>query len=168
MLIGYLMIVLGIDPGSNATGYGIVKSSGNHISHVASGVIKTNPKQDFSFRLKTIYDGIAKVISDFSPDVCSLESIFFCKNVQSALKLGHTRGAIMIAAANHDLRVYEYAPTEIKQAVTGYGRASKEQVFAMVSMLLNVKDIGKLDISDALAAAICHINASNFRKAVQG
>lgn len=160
------MKVLGIDPGISFTGYGIVKSTGNHVTHITSGVIKTNPKSDFQSRLKTIHDGLTEVMKEFSPDECSLENIFYCKNVNSALKLGHTRGAIMIAAANLGIRVFEYMPTEIKQAVTGHGRASKEQVHAMVKMILNIKDLEKLDISDALAAAICHINASNFKRAI--
>jgi len=160
------MIVLGIDPGISFTGYGIVRSNGNHVSHVTSGVIKTNPKDEFQFRLKTIHDRLTEIMKEFSPDECSLENIFYCKNVNSALKLGHTRGAIMVTAANQGLRVYEYTPTQIKQAVTGHGRASKEQVLAMIKMILNVKEVEKLDISDALAAAVCHINMSNFNKRV--
>jgi crossover junction endodeoxyribonuclease RuvC len=158
------MIVLGVDPGISFTGYGVVKGVGNHLSYITGGVIKTNPKQKFPERLKTIYEGLTKVIKEFPPDECSLENIFYCKNVKSALKLGHTRGVIMIAAANHGVSVHEYAPTEIKQAVTGHGRASKEQVYAMVRIILNIKSVAKLDTSDALAAAICHLNSSNFRR----
>ena len=161
------MIVIGVDPGISFTGYGIVKGSGNRLNHISSGFIKTNPKHPFPERLKTIYDGILEVIKEFSPDECSLENIFYCQNVNSALKLGHTRGAIMIAAANLGVPVHEYAPTEIKQAVTGHGRAPKEQVQAMVKMLLNIKEIDKLDVSDALAAAICHISSSNFKRAIK-
>ena len=162
------MIVLGVDPGSRFTGYGVVKSTGNHLKYIASGVIKSDPKNDFPIRLKTIYDGLTEVIKEFSPDECSLENIFYCKNVSSALKLGHTRGAIMVAAANGGVAIHEYSPTQIKQAVTGHGHAAKEQVHAMVSMILNIKGLIKqLDISDALAAAICHINSSNFKRALK-
>jgi crossover junction endodeoxyribonuclease RuvC len=161
------MIILGVDPGISFTGYGIVKSVGNHLSHIESGFIKTDPKLDFSLRLKTIYDTLISVIKEFAPDECSLENIFYCKNVKSALKLGHTRGAIMIAAANQGVKLSEYTPTQIKQAVTGHGGARKEQVHAMVKMILNIKKIDKLDVSDALAAAICHANSSNFKRALK-
>ena len=161
------MIVLGIDPGSSYTGYGVVKSDGSHLIHMASGTIKTDSKQEYPVRLKTSYDGLAEIIKDFSPDECSIENIFYCRNVKSALKLGHTRGAVMIAAANFGICVHEYYPTEIKQAVAGYGRASKEQVSAMVKIILNLKKIDRSDTSDALAAAICHINSSKFKRALK-
>ena len=161
------MIVLGIDPGSRYTGYGVVKSDGSRVYHIAGGTIKTDPKLEFPERLKTIYDGLVKVIQEYSPDECSIENIFYCKNVKSALKLGHTRGVVMIAAANFGLSVHEYYPTEIKQAVAGYGRASKEQVSAMVKIILNLKKIDRSDTSDALAAAICHINSSKFKRALK-
>ncbi len=160
------MVIIGVDPGSSYTGYGIINKDGNHLSHIASGVIKTDTKRDFPARLKAIYDGLTKVIKEFSPDECSIENIFYCKNVKSALKLGHARGVVMVAVANAGIKACEYTPTEIKQAVAGYGMAPKEQVQSMVKMILNIKDIASLDTSDALAAAICHANSVDFKRLV--
>lgn len=156
-------IILGIDPGSRITGYGLVYAEGSRLSLVASGTIKayTGESSTFPERLVKIYEKLSSVIAEYSPDAAAIESLFFAKNAMSALKLGHARGAAMLAAAHGGLKVYEYSPLEIKQSVTGYGKAEKEQIRHMVSLLLNIRKDASYDESDALAAAICH--ASNRR-----
>lgn len=161
------MRVLGIDPGSVTSGYGIVDEVGSVISYVGCGGISSPSKLAFPERLKRIYDGLEAVIREHRPEAVAVESIFFAKNVQSALKLGHARGVALLAAMNFNLPVFEYTALEIKQAVVGYGQAEKAQVQKMVMALLKVKSIpGPHDASDALAAAICHIHSARMKKVV--
>ncbi|MDT8317954.1 MAG: crossover junction endodeoxyribonuclease RuvC [bacterium] len=154
------MRVIGIDPGTRKMGYGIVESSGSRLIHIDNGAIFTSPEDPLSTRLKGIYDGISDVIEKYSPDVVSIEDIFYSKNVKSAMKLGHARGVGMLAGANKGLHIFEYTPTAIKSAVVGFGRAEKKQVQQMVKVLLNLPEVPQEDAADALAAAICHINTA--------
>ncbi len=155
------MIVLGIDPGTVTTGYGIVKYDGNQLHYIESGIIPLSSFQSLPQKLKAIYDSLEKLIFRFKPDEFSIETAFYGKNVQSALKIGYARGVALLAAANNKLKPGEYSPREIKKAVVGNGNASKEQVSFMVAKLLSIKtDEMKFDETDALAAAICH--AFNF------
>ena len=156
------MIVLGVDPGSRVTGYGIVEKRNNDISFVHSGYIRSSGKIPFYDRIHNIYQSMVKLMEDYQPQEMAIEDMFYAKNVQSSLKLGHARGAVLIAAVQCGLRIFEYTPLEIKKSVVGYGRASKEQVRSMVQIILKRKEILQLDTSDALAAAICHLNWARF------
>ncbi|MBI3599948.1 MAG: crossover junction endodeoxyribonuclease RuvC [Nitrospinae bacterium] len=169
------MRVLGIDPGSSITGYGIVDynspippfnkgGGGGGLSAITWGAIKTSSRHSFPQRLKIIHDSLVEIIKRYSPDVAVIENLFFAENAKSALKLGQARGAAILAAANLSIEVTEYTPLEIKQAVTGYGRADKGQIQDMVAVLLNLDESPQpLDASDALAIAICHIHTSAFK-----
>lgn len=153
------MRILGIDPGSRITGYGVIEKRGNRLVHWDNGAIHTDRAPDFPGRLLTIFRGIDDVIDRYSPDVVAVEEVFFSRNVQSALTLGQARGAAIAAAANRGLPVFEYTPMQIKSAVVGYGHARKEQVQRMVKTLLSLPEVAQADASDALAAAICHANS---------
>ena len=157
--------VLGIDPGSRITGYGIVEEISGKLCSVTYGVFKVSGKENFSERLKEIYNGIDQLIKTHQPSEVAIESLFFSKNAMSSIKLGQARGAAMTAAANQGLRVFEYAPTQVKQAVVGYGRSDKEQVQKMVFLLLGLQGQAKVDATDALAVAICHLNSVKFQQA---
>lgn len=154
------MIILGIDPGSQITGYGVLEKSGNHLQHIDNGGIFTQSQKDFPSRLHTIFQGVKELIQKFSPDVVAIENIFYAKNVKSTVQLGHARGAAMVAGVEFNLPIYEYTPLVIKQAVVGYGRASKEQIQQMVKNILRLSEVAYYDASDALAVAICHANSS--------
>ena len=154
------MRVLGVDPGSLTTGYGVVDFDGNRLSLTAQGRIRLKSSDPFSLRLKIIYDGITEILRRYRPQQAALESLIFAKNVTSAFKLGQARGAAIVSAANAGLEIFEYAPLEIKKNVTGYGRADKNQVRHMVRTLLNRQDIFDENVSDALAVAICHLSIS--------
>jgi len=153
------MRVLGIDPGSRITGYGIVDQLGNRLVHVDNGAIFTDKAADFAGRLKRIFDGLTEVIAEYHPDEVAVENIFFSTNVQSALKLGQARGAAIVAAVHAGLPVAEYTALQVKQAVVGQGRAEKGQVQKMLKILLGLPEIAQEDASDALAVAVCHINS---------
>jgi len=156
------MIVLGVDPGSRVTGYGIIEKRHNEISYVHSGYIRSSGKTPFYNRIHNIFQSMVKIMDEYRPTEMAIEDMFYAKNVQSSLKLGHARGAVLIAAVQSGLRIFEYTPLEIKKSVVGYGRASKEQVRSMVQMILKLGESLGLDTSDALAAAICHMNWSRF------
>jgi len=158
------MRVLGIDPGSRITGYGIVEQAGTRLVHVDNGAIFTDSAADFPGRLKRIFDGLSTVIADYHPDAVAIENIFFSTNVQSALKLGQARGAAIVAAVHAGLPVAEYTALQVKQAVVGQGRAAKEQVQKMLKALLSLPEIAQADASDALAVAVCHINSHALRQ----
>ncbi len=151
------MIILGIDPGTVVTGYGIIEFDGNQLHYRDSGVLPLGAYKSLPLKLKEIYDSIVKLILLHQPEEFSIETAFYGKNVQSALKIGYARGVALLAAANNQLKPGEYSPREIKKAVVGNGNASKEQVKFMVAKLLSIKTEGmKFDETDALAAAICH------------
>jgi crossover junction endodeoxyribonuclease RuvC len=153
------MRVLGIDPGSRITGYGIIDKEGNRLIHVDNGAIFTDSHKDFPLRLQRIYRGLTEVIERFTPDAVAVENIFFATNVQSALKLGQARGAAIVAGVNAGLPVFEYTALQVKQAVVGHGRADKQQVQKMLKVLLNLPEVAQEDASDALATAVCHAHS---------
>jgi len=153
------MRVLGIDPGSRITGYGIVDEQGNRLVHVDNGAIFTDSATDFAGRLKLIFEGLLAVIAEYRPDQVAVENIFFATNAQSALKLGQARGAAIVAAVHAGLPVAEYTALQVKQAVVGQGRAEKGQVQKMLKALLGLPEIAQEDASDALAVAVCHIHS---------
>ncbi len=152
------MRIIGVDPGSLQTGYGVVGLEGGALKYVVHGTIKLSNKMRFTERLGVIYDELKNVIDRFRPDGMAIENVFFAKNVQSALKLGQVRGVAILSAIRSGISVYEYSPLQIKQATVGYGRASKEQVFNMVLKLLGLKGNIDYHASDALAVAICHLH----------
>lgn len=161
------MRVLGIDPGSRITGYGIAEKIGNRLVHIDNGAIFTDKAGDFPNRLKAIYEGLARVIAAYVPDAVAVEQIFLAHNAQSALKLGQARGAAIVAGVNAGLPVFEYTAMQVKQAVVGHGHATKDQVQQMVRILLHLPEIAQADASDALAVAICHANSANLKALVQ-
>lgn len=149
--------ILGIDPGTNFTGYGIIDTDGRKTECVALGYIDLVRLPDPYRKLHRIYEGVEDLIRQYAPDEAAFESPFFGENVQSMLKLGRAQGVAMAAALNRGLPVFEYAPRRIKQAITGQGAASKEQVAAMLKTLLKVDySLNKLDATDGLAVALCH------------
>lgn len=151
------MIILGIDPGFAIVGYGIVEFKNNKFKPIDYGVIKTESNIPFSKRLQKLYFSINEIIDMYKPDFVSVEELFFNTNVKTAIAVGHARGAILLAAENKSVPIFEYTPLQIKQAITGYGRADKIQMQQMVKTLLNLSAIPKPDdAADALAAAICH------------
>jgi len=151
------MIILGIDPGTIVTGYGIIKYEGNEVIPLASGIIKLPAVKDLAPRLKVIFDEITGLIKEYKPDEFAIETAFYGKNVQSAMKIGYARGVSLLAAVNNSLPSKEYSPREVKKSVVGNGAASKEQVQYMVKKILALKkNKMKFDESDALAVAICH------------
>jgi crossover junction endodeoxyribonuclease RuvC len=153
------MRVLGVDPGSRITGYGIIDKEGNRLVHVDNGAIFTDSHKDFPSRLQRIHQGLTEVIERYRPDAMAVENIFFATNVQSALKLGQARGAAIVAGVNAGLPVFEYTALQVKQAVVGHGRADKQQVQKMLKALLNLPEVAQEDASDALAAAVCHAHS---------
>ncbi|MCP4682126.1 MAG: crossover junction endodeoxyribonuclease RuvC [Desulfobacterales bacterium] len=160
------MLVLGVDPGSNVTGYGLIEKEGDEPAYVHSGHISSSGKVPFYDKIHNIFKGMVEVMDHYSPQEMAIEDIFYAKNAQSSLKLGHARGAVLVAAAQCGLKIFEYTPLEIKKSVVGYGRASKEQVRFMVQNILKIRDNMNLDTSDALAAAICHLNMSRFESLI--
>jgi len=154
------MIILGIDPGSRITGYGIIRKEGNRLIHIDNGAVFTDSSADFPSRLKRIFDGLSDVINRYTPAAFAVEDIFLSNNVQSALKLGQARGAAIVAGVHAGLPVFEYTALQVKQSVVGHGKAAKEQVQQMVKILLGLPEIAQADASDALAVAICHANSS--------
>ncbi len=154
--------VLGIDPGSNVTGYGIVEEDGRGLCCIKYGEIKPARGASLSSCLQTICGGIQEVILGTAPEALAIENIFYGKNIRSLIKQGHVRGVAILAGAESGVPVYEYSPLEIKKAVVGYGRAEKGQVQMMVRAILKLSELPPPDAADALAVAICHIH---FRKA---
>jgi crossover junction endodeoxyribonuclease RuvC len=153
------MIILGVDPGTLVTGYGIIKHSANSTRVLECGVVKNGSARSMPERLKAIFTKLSEVIENYHPDEFAIETSFYGKNAQSAMKLGHARGVSLLAAVNRDIPTSEYSPREVKKAVVGSGAASKEQVRFMVKTLLKMKSSPALyDSSDALAVALCHLN----------
>jgi len=152
------MRALGIDCGSERTGYGVVDSDGQQYQMVDSGVIRCSTKLPLAARLLIIADGLREILALHSPDSVAIEEVFFAANVKSALKLGHVRGVAMLEAARAAIPVSEYSPLEVKSSVVGYGRAEKQQVQRMVKAILRLPETPAEDAADALAVAICHIN----------
>jgi len=155
--------ILGIDPGSRFTGFGVLDFEGDEARYVASGAVKTL-EGDFPQRLKSIFKAVGEIVAEYRPEVVAIESVFMQKNAGSALKLGHARSAALCATFSFDVEVFEYAPREIKLAVVGSGAASKEQVQHMVTSLLKLDGVPQADAADALAAALCHGHQRRVRR----
>jgi len=150
--------ILGIDPGSRATGYGVITKKANQLYYVTCGVIRLGAKYTFNDRLKMIFNGLCEVIEIHKPTVAGVEDVFVAANPRTALKLGHARGVAVLAALHNGMRVYDYTPRMVKQAVVGYGNADKQQVQQMVRVLLQLSAAPSSDAADALAVAMCHAN----------
>ena len=154
-----MLRVIGVDPGSDSTGYGVVDSDGKNHRLVECAAIRAPARTSFAERLCLISDKLDEVVQRLKPDACAVEETFYAVNVKSALKLCHARGIALVAAARAGIPVFEYSPLEVKLALVGYGRAEKHQVQEMVRLILSLKERPKpLDASDALGVAICHIN----------
>jgi crossover junction endodeoxyribonuclease RuvC len=150
------MRILGIDPGSRVTGYGVIITNGQELGFIACGTIRMAASPSFCDRLLTIFRDLGEVINTHGPEVAAVEEVFIDRNPRAALKLGHARGAAVVAALHNGLEVFDYTPRKVKQAVAGYGQAEKSQVQHMVRALLELDAIPSSDAADALAVAICH------------
>lgn len=153
------MIILGIDPGLRTTGFGVIEKHGNKLRYIASGTVKTGSEGELPPRLKVILQGVSEIVGTYQPDCAAIEKVFVNVNPQSTLLLGQARGAAICALVNSDLSVAEYTALQVKQAVTGHGKAAKEQVQEMVSRLLSLPGLPGTDAADALGVAICHANS---------
>ncbi len=163
------MRVLGIDPGSQTLGWGVVEGSGLKYSVVDFGTVKSSPREEFSKRLLKIFNGVNEVIEKFQPDAISVEEAFYATNVKVALKLGQVRGVVLLAGEKAGLQIGEYSPRLIKQTVVGYGNAEKQQVQEMVRILLRLKYKPEPhDAADALAIAICHFHHAGMQAKIKG
>jgi crossover junction endodeoxyribonuclease RuvC len=155
------MRALGIDCGTECTGFGVVELRGHELAFLSSGAIKLSPRDPLPRRLAIIFERLGQIIREHQPDEVAIEDVFYAVNAKSALKLGQVRGVAMLAASSAGLEVAEYSPLSIKSAVVGYGRAEKQQVQHMVARLLNLDQIpDPPDIADALAIAICHLHTA--------
>ena len=159
--------ILGIDPGSRITGYGIVDTDGQRSVYVTSGCVRIDG-ENVGEKLKTIFDAIQQLVQAHHPQELAIEKVFMHRNADSALKLGQARGAAICAATTHTIPVSEYTPTQIKKSVVGKGNAAKEQVQHMVKVLLNLSSFPQADAADALAAALCHVHMRNTLAHVHG
>lgn len=162
------MIILGVDPGTTITGYGLIEYTNNKFKRISHGVIKLPLKKSISEKIEIIYKDLDKLLKTYKPDEFAIETAFYGKNVQSAMKIGYARGVSLLAAIHNKIPASEYSPREVKKAVVGNGAASKEQVNYMVQAILNVKKVKfRPDESDALAIALCHafrMKAPSFKK----
>ena len=157
-------IILGMDPGTNVMGYGILEQHNTSVKLIQFGVIHLKKYANQEIKLKKIFERVLGIIDEFNPDEVAIEAPFYGKNIQSMLKLGRAQGVAMAAALYRDIPIQEYAPKKVKQSVTGNGNASKEQVASMLQQLLKFKESPKLlDATDALAVAMCHINQRGAR-----
>lgn len=162
------MRVLGIDPGSETLGWGVVEGSGLKYALVDFGTVRSSPREKFSKRLLNIYNGVAEIMAEHSPDILSVEDTFYAVNVSVALKLGQVRGVMLLLAEQRGLEIAEYAPRLIKQTVVGYGNAEKHQVQEMVKILLRMKSVPTPhDAADALAIAICHFHHVGMQEKIK-
>jgi crossover junction endodeoxyribonuclease RuvC len=159
--------VLGIDPGTAITGYGIVEGEGDSLTLVTYGAITTPANQPLPQRLQQIYRQLQALIAEWHPQSAAVEELFFSKNARTALVVGHARGVALLAITDAGLPIQEYKPAEVKQAVAGYGGAPKDQVQGMVQLLLGLEDIPRPDdAADALAVAICHFHSARWQSLV--
>lgn len=158
------MLVLGIDPGTAITGYGLVREDDEGLALVACGVITTPADQPLPRRLQAIYHGLIAIINRHEPDQVAVEELFFSRNARTALSVGQARGVVLLAAAEAGLSLHEYKPLEVKQAIAGYGGADKRQVQEMVRMLLRLEQVPEPDdAADAVAVAVCHVHSARMR-----
>jgi len=161
------MRVLGIDPGSQTMGWGVVEGDGRRYKLVAYGAVRAPSSMRFSARLLRMCNGIEEVIAEHCPDACALEDAFLATNVKVSMKLGQVRGVVLLAAERAGLEIHEYSPRLIKQTVVGYGNAEKHQVQEMVRLLLSLKSVpSPHDAADALAVAICHFHHAPFKQRI--
>jgi len=150
------MVILGVDPGTAIIGYGFIQTADSQIKIINYGYISTSPSSTTANRLKTVYQQLNKLIKKYSPEIMAVEDLFFFKNLKTAIKVSQARGVILLAGADNNLSIAEYTPLQVKQAVTGYGRAEKSQIQKMIKMIFKLKEIPKPDdIADALAIAFC-------------
>ena len=162
------MLVLGIDPGTAITGYGLVREDEAGLTLVDYGVITTAAGQPLAHRLQLIYRGLADVVLEHRPQQAAVEELFFSRNARTALSVGHARGVTLLALADAGLAIHEYKPLEIKQAITGYGGAGKQQVQEMVRLLLNLDHVPQPDdAADAVAVAVCHLHSARMAAAIE-
>lgn len=162
------MLVLGIDPGTAITGYGLVKGEGDDLTLVGYGAITTSSDWSLPERLQHVYRELMALIQDRQPTAVAVEELFFSKNVRTALSVGQARGVALLAAANAGLPIHEYTPLQVKQAIAGYGRATKDQVQQMVRMLLALDSVPQPDdAADAIAVAICHLHSAKLTAMLQ-
>ena len=162
------MLVLGVDPGTAITGYGLVREEEGGLTLVDYGVITTPAGQPLPERLQTIYSGLADVARKHQPQQAAVEELFFSRNVRTALSVGHARGVALLALVDAGLAIHEYKPLEIKQAITGYGGADKQQVQEMVRLLLNLDHVPQPDdAADAVAVAVCHIHSARMTALIE-
>ena len=162
------MRILGIDPGIAIVGYGVVDKEGNSYKTIAYDAVTTRAHTPLPERLEKVYQGINEIIKTYKPDAMSIEELFFNNNAKTALTVGQARGVIILAAVQNNLPVYEYTPLQVKQALTGYGRASKTQIQQMMKSMLGLSEIPKPDdVADALAIAVCHGNSMRFNSIKQ-
>jgi crossover junction endodeoxyribonuclease RuvC len=161
------MRVLGIDPGTAITGYGVVEEEAGELKAVAFGAIRTPAKQPLPTRLQTIYRGVRNLVKEWEPSSAAVEELFFSSNVRTAMSVGQARGVTLLALADTGLSITEYTPLTVKQAVTGYGNADKAQIQEMVRLLLELAEVPKPDdAADALAVAICHLHSARLDKMI--
>ena len=154
--------IIGVDPGSRITGYGVIDSDGQNLELVEAGCIRT-PTDSFPARLKYLFEGISEVCRQHKPSLAAVEEIFYARNVKSALQLGQARGVILLALMNCNCEIFEYSALQVKNAITGYGGAEKGQLKRMVEMLVKADfSNAKLDVTDALGLAITHVHVSQF------
>jgi len=162
------MRILGIDPGIAIVGYGVVDKEGNRYKTVAYDAVTTKAHTPLEERLEIVYNGIVELIKEYRPDAMSIEELFFNNNAKTALTVGQARGVIILAAVQNHVPVYEYTPLQVKQALTGYGRASKTQIQQMMKSMLGLSEVPKPDdVADALAIAVCHGNSIRFNSIKQ-
>lgn len=156
--------VISVDCGTAITGWAIIDKKGNNLKHVASGAIQTSKNDDMSLRLKCIYEELDNLIHEFSPATMAIEDLFYFKNQKTIITVSQARGVIILSGIMNSLNIFNYTPLQVKSAVTGYGRAEKDQVAFMVGRILKLKDIPTLDdITDAIAVGICHLNTNHVR-----
>lgn len=159
-----MTIILGIDPGLQHTGWGVIKAVDNRISFIAGDVINTTPKLPMPKRLLQLHIRLKEIIELYKPDEFAIEETFVSVNAVSSLKLGHARGTLIVTGASYNLPIFEYAPNLVKKSITGAGKADKNQIIAMIKVLLPQSNITQSDTADALAIAICHANHRKFQK----
>ena len=162
------MIIIGIDPGYAITGFGVLEYEGNHFKLIESGSIQTKAGIPLPTRIAKIYDDMNELIEKYKPDAIAIEELFFNRNTTTAIGVAQGRGAVLIAAAKTSTPIYEYTPLQVKQGVTGYGRADKKQVQMMVKTVLGLEKVPKLDdTTDAIAIGTCHAHSHRFAKPIQ-
>jgi len=162
------MLVLGLDPGLAITGYGFVEGDGDNLRALSYGVLRTSPHLPLAERLLRLHEALSQLLTRYHPDIVALEELFFSTNARTAITVGEARGVLLLTVAEANLRVVEYTPLQVKQAITGYGQADKAQMQQMVRLLLNLAEIPRPDdAADALAVSICHHHSARMAKLLE-